>query len=161
MSVRHIREWSILVSARKKKIPFGARGLKHLIQEILNEAPFAHLPKAYSEVSILFTADREIHTLNKEFRGKDKPTDVLSFPQLSPRAKAVPSPSLGDLVISLETAKRQARAFGVTFPQELLRLIVHGLLHLAGYDHEGVTRAEAQRMRRAEERIYTKFALRL
>jgi probable rRNA maturation factor len=84
---------------------------------------------------------------NRDFRGKDKPTDVLSFSQLEGESP-VPSPSLGDLVISVDTTKRQAKEYGVTYTQEFLRLMVHGILHLHGYDHEGVSKAEAQRMRR-------------
>jgi probable rRNA maturation factor len=94
---------------------------------------------------------------NRDFRGKDKPTDVLSFSQLEGESP-VPSPSLGDLVISVDTTKRQAKEYGVTYTQEFLRLMVHGILHLHGYDHEGVSKAEAQRMRRREERILRALA---
>lgn len=103
-----------------------------------------------ASLNILFTDDTEIRELNREFRNKDKATDVLSFPsgeKLSGRS------FLGELVISIPTAKRQAREFEVTLRDELLRLIVHGLLHLLGYDHEGVGKTEAQRMRRLEGRL--------
>lgn len=115
-----------------------------------------------SELSIVLTNDRNIQSLNKEHRGKDKPTDVLSFPQYEARdfrkgarlrGNALPSPSLGDIVISLETTERQADEYEVTQEEEFVRLLVHGVLHLCGFDHEGVPNSEAQRMRRLEKRL--------
>lgn len=97
-------------------------------------------------ITVVFTDDREIRFLNRNFRGKDKPTDVLSF-------IGEEEGYLGDLIISVQTLKRQAKEFKVTVLQELLRLIVHGTLHLLGYDHEKVSRKEAQTMRREEERL--------
>lgn len=64
---------------------------------------------------------------------------------------------LGDVVISFDSAKRQAKQFGVNFYQEILRLLIHGLLHLAGYDHEDVSKREADRMRKLEEQLYQQF----
>ena len=86
--------------------------------------------RAESSVTIAFVSDRKIRELNRRFRGIDKATDVLSFPgdQLSEE--------LGDIAISLETAARQARQNGLTLNGELSQLILHGLLHLLGYDHE-------------------------
>ena len=86
------------------------------------------------EVSLTLTNDEVIKELNKNWRNKDKPTDVLSFP-----AGDVPGYSykvLGDIVISVPYAIRQAKEIGVSFYEELVRLIAHGLLHLLGYDHE-------------------------
>lgn len=103
------------------------------------------------ELSILLTDDREIHKLNLAYRGKDKPTDVLSFPLDEDAARV--QGMLGDVVISLPTAKRQARALKVSPREELLRLLVHGTLHLLGYDHENVPARTAARMRKTEERM--------
>lgn len=97
-----------------------------------------------AELSILITTDRRIRALNARWRGKDAPTDVLSFPLEEPG-------HLGDLVISLDTARRQARAGGWSLARELGRLVAHGLLHLVGLDHERP--ADARRMARAEERL--------
>lgn len=86
------------------------------------------------EVSITLTDDQTITNINREWRGKDKPTDVLSFPQedsIGYRYRI-----LGDVVISLPYAKRQAEEIGLTYREEVLRLLVHGILHLLGYDHE-------------------------
>lgn len=94
------------------------------------------------ELSIVVTTDREIRQLNRQWRGKDKPTDVLSFPQ-DPKTGL-----LGDIVISLDTARRQAGEGGRPLSEELERLLAHGLLHLLGHDHE--TPDDAQRMAKAE-----------
>ena len=101
------------------------------------------------ELSVLFTGDREIRALNKKFRKKDMATDVLSFP-----ANGTPGGSIGDLVISVPTARRQAREWGVSPAEEMLRLLIHGVLHLHGYDHEKVSRKEAERMRRMERKLF-------
>jgi probable rRNA maturation factor len=82
------------------------------------------------ELAVVLAGDRTLRTLNARYRGKDKPTDVLSFP--GPGGEE----GLGDVVISLETAARNARALGRTLPQELDVLALHGFLHVLGYDHE-------------------------
>ncbi len=98
------------------------------------------------ELSILLTTDEEIRSLNRRFREKDRATDVLSFPagDDDPLPPGVPRP-LGDLAISLDTARRRAADDGRTLAFELARYLAHGLLHLIGYDHE-VSEAEARRM---------------
>jgi probable rRNA maturation factor len=83
-------------------------------------------------VDILLSSDATLRQLNKTFRGKNKPTDVLSFPAPTEFAKK----HSGDLAISLETAARQAATYGHTLPDEIKILILHGLLHLSGEDHE-------------------------
>lgn len=99
-----------------------------------------------SEVSVMFTDDEEIHELNRLHRGVDRPTDVLSFPlfeydengdiiedelDFNPNGEMI----LGDIVISLETALRQAQEYGHSFEREIGFLTVHSMLHLFGYDH--------------------------
>ena len=83
-------------------------------------------------VDVLLTGDITLCQLNKSFRGKNKSTDVLSFP--APEAFA--NKHAGDLAISLETAARQAKTYGHTLPEEIKILLLHGLLHLSGEDHE-------------------------
>ena len=83
-------------------------------------------------VDVLLTGDKTLRQLNRSFRGKDKPTDVLSFPAPDAFAKK----HAGDLAISLDTAVRQAKAFAHPVADEIKILILHGLLHLAGEDHE-------------------------
>src|SRR2546430_7300576 len=104
-----------------------------------------HLDQRQAELSLALVTDREIHSLNRQYRGKDKPTDVLSFPL----ADALQPSLLGDVVISSETAARQAQRRGHSLREELQTLLIHGILHLLGYDHE-VSRREAIRMHRKE-----------
>ena len=96
------------------------------------------------ELSVALVSDREMRGLNRRWRGKDRPTDVLSFPLNDSRA-------LGDVVISLQTARRQSREGGWPLAAELRRLLAHGILHCRGYDH-GDAR-EARKMAAAERRL--------
>lgn len=86
-------------------------------------------------VTVAFVSDRKMRSLNSEFRGKDKTTDVLSFPAEQEEFEAFDS-TLGDVVISAEQAVRQAEENGLDLETEISQLILHGLLHLCGYDHE-------------------------
>lgn len=95
------------------------------------------------ELSILLTTDAGIRELNRSFRGIDRATDVLSFPGGEPHPGQ--PPFLGDLAISLDTARRRAREDGRSLAAELARYLAHGLLHLLGYDHEA-SEAEARKM---------------
>jgi probable rRNA maturation factor len=91
------------------------------------------------ELSVVITGDAHVQELNRTYRGVDAPTDVLSFPQAEGDEFARPDDAavhLGDVVISLETAQRQAADAGVALADELAHLLVHGILHLLGYDHE-------------------------
>jgi probable rRNA maturation factor len=94
--------------------------------------------------------------LNREWRGKDRPTDVLSFSLREGEHGGVAS-ALGDVVISLETAARQARDRRSSLASEVDRLLVHGILHLAGYDHE-VSAREERRMKRKEREMLARIA---
>ena len=85
--------------------------------------------KSGSTATVAFVSDKAIRELNRQFRGVDKATDVLSFP-------ADEVHNLGDIAISVDTAARQAKENGLTFDEEVAQLILHGLLHLSGYDHE-------------------------
>ena len=84
-----------------------------------------------SSATIAFVSDKRIRELNRQFRGMDKATDVLSFPADGPDEL-----NLGDIAISTETAAAQAKENGLSFYDEIAQLILHGLLHLSGYDHE-------------------------
>jgi probable rRNA maturation factor len=95
------------------------------------------------EVSLVLTGDRAIRALNARYRGKDQPTDVLSFPGGGAKGE------LGDIVISVQTAARNARRLGRTLRQELDVLALHGFLHVLGYDHE----ADDGTMDRLERRL--------
>ena len=89
------------------------------------------------ELSVLLADDRKIRTLNKQYRGQDRATDVLSFSQNDEEEESKPSYHLmGDVVISSVTAKRQAAEHGLTLEEEIVLLLIHGILHLLGFDHE-------------------------
>jgi len=128
----------------------AARGMaKHApLLRRLARASLRHLGEDGSELSIALIGDDEMRRLNRDWRGKDRTTDVLAFAQRegegAPAAAGAPG-LLGDVVLSLPTAERQAaeRAHGVE--RELAELLVHGILHLLGFDHER-SPAEARRM---------------
>jgi probable rRNA maturation factor len=101
-----------------------------------------------STATIAFVSDKSIHKLNQQFRNIDKATDVLSFP-------AEEETNLGDIAISVETAAAQAKENGLTFDAEIAQLILHGLLHLSGYDHE----TDSGEMNRLELRLRKKLGI--
>ncbi len=114
-------------------------------------------------VSLLFTSDAEVHTLNREWRGRDKPTNVLSFPMLE-RAELLslaadgPPVMLGDIALAAETCAREAADKGITLEAHAAHLIVHGLLHLAGHDHVD-SDTEAEQMEALETAILAKLGI--
>ncbi len=104
-----------------------------------------------AELSLVICGDSQIHALNRQWRGKDAPTDVLSFPQEEGETPNTSRRSLGDLVISVDTARRQGEELGHGLAAELKVLLVHGMLHLLGMDHErGPAEAEAMALREQE-----------
>ena len=103
-----------------------------------------------AELSLAFVANREIERLNRKYRNQPNPTDVLSFPAdgiLEGKQRL-----LGDVVISVDRAEEQAKAGGWTLNEEIDRLLIHGILHLLGYDHER-SKKQAQVMRALERKI--------
>jgi probable rRNA maturation factor len=107
-------------------------------------------------VSILLTSDERIRELNREFRGKNVPTDVLSFPAVAwefAAGNGHKSKSAGDLAISLDTAARQAESLGHPLATEVKVLILHGALHLAGFDHEADSGEMAGKEKRLREQL--------
>lgn len=114
-------------------------------------------------VSILFADDAEVHALNAEWRGKDKPTNVLSFPMLEREELLALGPDgppelLGDIALALETCTREAVDKGIGLEHHATHLIVHGLLHLAGYDHE-TSPEDARAMERLEIKALALLAI--
>ena len=104
--------------------------------------------KGESSATIAFVSDKNIRNLNQQFRNVDKATDVLSFP-------AGEQTNLGDIAISVQTAAAQAKENGLTFDNEIAQLILHGLLHLSGYDHE----TDNGEMNRLELRLRKKLGI--
>jgi probable rRNA maturation factor len=104
-----------------------------------------------AELSIVLTGDNQIQLLNRIYRKKNRPTDVLAFAQRDGTLGRDTSRLLGDIVVSIPTARRQAEARGSDLVSELTMLLAHGLLHLLGWDH--ATPAEDRRMRRETQRL--------
>ncbi len=104
-----------------------------------------------TELSILITGDKEIHELNKQYLKRDKPTNVLAFPMNSGSGK-LNTGMLGDIVVSVDTAKREAIELGITTGHRVCELLVHGLTHLMGYDHE-ISKSEERKMQKEEKRL--------
>ena len=154
---------SIFVTNTQSKIDFtpAHRGV---IRRAINAAVKYEAVEFECEVSVTLTDNEGIHELNKDFRGIDRPTDVLSFPLFDGdltesdlegadgEKRKVP---LGDVVISLEKALEQATEYGHSFERELAFLCVHSVLHLLGYDHERSEEEEKDMFRRQEEILDT------
>jgi probable rRNA maturation factor len=119
------------------------------------EAMLALLQLEKSELSLVLSDDDQLHQLNKIYRGKDKPTDVLAFPMregdFARLHAGLPAGLLGDVIVSVPTAKRQAKAAKKELLAEITMLVAHGLLHLLGWDHD--TAAKDRAMRAETERL--------
>jgi probable rRNA maturation factor len=113
-----------------------------LVQRAI-EAAAQHASARGAEVAIVLTDDSGIRTLNRDWRGIDKPTNVLSFPATPIPGQSAQPPMLGDIAIAYETTRREADSEGKPFAHHLSHLAVHGFLHLVGYDHENDADAEA------------------
>ncbi len=134
--------------ARRRDLPaVDRRLLRSRARRLL-----AALSQARSELSIVLVDDEEMARLNQTWRGIPRPTDVLSFSLLEGEHAAQRGALLGDVVIGLQTAERQARRARRSLDEELARLLIHGTLHLLGYDHERP--AEARDMRAEERRLW-------
>jgi rRNA maturation RNase YbeY len=136
---------SVIGSRRWPTIRVAA--VRHDARQIL-----AALGETSADLTVSLVDDAEIHRLNRDFRGKDAPTDVLAFAMREGLRVAGDDRELGDVVISVDTAVRQAARRRVTPAAEVRTLLIHGILHLLGYDHER-SAVEARRMRRTERTV--------
>lgn len=115
------------------------------------------------EISVRLTDDAEVQALNRDYRGKDKPTNVLSFPMVQPDLLDTLANTddgevlLGDLVLAHETVEREAAEKGITLADHVAHLVVHGTLHLLGHDH--MEEAEAERMEELEREILQQLGI--
>jgi len=128
--------------------------------ERLARAILSDLGETSAELGIMFVGDQRMRGLNRRYRGKDRTTDVLAFAMreaFTPHASRLTPDMLGDVVISVPTAWRQAKEAGRPLDEELTWLLVHGILHLCGYDHER-SEKEARRMHRRERMILRSIA---
>jgi probable rRNA maturation factor len=107
-----------------------------------------------SELSVTFIGDRSMRRMNREYRGKDSPTNVLSFAMGEGEFPGLNPQLLGDVVISADTAFREAEEEGISLTERLGFLLLHGILHVTGYDHERSGEAEAERMERKQRELF-------
>jgi probable rRNA maturation factor len=113
-----------------------------------------HLDCTDKEISLSFVNDETIKQLSKQYLNKDKPTNVLSFSLQEGEFGSINPHILGDIVISVDTAKTDASKSAHTFEQEINLLILHGLLHLLGYNHENTTEEETKKMQKKEKDLF-------
>ena len=137
----------IRLTDRVRRVPLSLSKLESIGKLILECLRFRG-----AEASFLFVTDSEIKAFNKKFKGRNRPTDVLAFSQLEGKeAPQLGAHLLGDVIISVDAAKRQAPLYGNSFARELVQYMVHGILHLLGYDDEAPRPRKI--MRRKEEAI--------
>lgn len=152
----------VKIMLSRSRSGLGHNEARRLIQRAISAALREEKVPDDCEVSVLLTDNEGIHELNRDYRGVDRPTDVLSFPanELSPgefdadlceRDPETGRVFLGDMAISLEKCEAQAEEFGHSFERELMYLTVHSTLHLLGYDH--VDEAEMKRQMRGREDV--------
>ena len=149
-------------------VPGVSEGQRALIRKVIRTALAVERVDFPCEVDVCVTSDEGIHQINREMRGVDRPTDVLSFPAFALTPGELPGEEdadmatglvpLGDMCLSLERVKAQAKEYGHSNRRELAYLVVHSVLHLLGYDHldEG---AEKARMRAREETIMEELGI--
>jgi probable rRNA maturation factor len=151
---------SIESAAWQRRVPDARARCRRLARAALAAAGFdaRHLRGAAdAELSLVLGDDALLQRLNRDFRGKNKPTNVLSFPALDSAERTVKRPvlPLGDVAIAFETSASEARAQGKTLAAHLSHLVVHGVLHLLGYDH--LTKAQANDMETLETAVLARF----
>lgn len=135
------------------RFPFRQQKKLHLICDLVDKV-VGELP---GMVNLVFCDDKTVHRLNRDYRQKDKVTDVLTFTYYGEDQLKSPDQDflLGEVVLSIPQTKRQAKEYGVTFESEVYKLVIHGLLHLRGYDHEKDT--DYRVMKLLEEKIMKSF----
>ncbi|MEK7653262.1 MAG: rRNA maturation RNase YbeY [Patescibacteria group bacterium] len=135
----------------RTKTTYPSKYLKQIVQYFFKESKL----KGQWYFSLAFVGEAEIKKLNHKWRGQKKATDVLSFAEEKGEFINPPEEKnyLGEVVICAPIAKRQAKEFNVSFEVEVARLLIHGLAHLVGYEHERVSLAKARKMENFEKRI--------
>jgi probable rRNA maturation factor len=123
--------------------------IRRLARTILRE-----LNHPDKEIGILFVDDRQIRNLNERYLKKNRPTNVISFPMAQGEFSEINPQLLGDVVISVETAIREAQESGLSLEEEIAFLLIHGILHLVGYDH---TEEDRQRMAAVQEGLFKRL----
>jgi probable rRNA maturation factor len=138
----------VLIRNQQRRRPLDRSRILNAANNILSLTD-----RTEAELSILFTGDKKMLELNNTYRGKNRTTDVLSFESRIPVYIKDGPDILGDIVICIPRAEAQAKSAGVEFYDELFRLLIHGVLHLTGYDHEA-SLYMARKMQKKEEEIF-------
>jgi probable rRNA maturation factor len=139
----------IQIENTQKRVPINRRKIRATTIELLK-----YLNCKDKEISITFVDDLTIAQLNKQYLSKEKPTNVLSFSLQEGEYAQINPNVLGDIVISVDTAQRDAIKGAFTLEQELNFLVIHGLLHLLGYDHEKTTKEKTKIMQQKEKELF-------
>ena len=134
----------------QSKIKIDKRMIRSTVLKILKT-----LGCADKEISLSFVDDEKIKKLNIQYMGKDKATNVLSFSLLEGEYGNINPQILGDIIVSVETAQRDTLYGKLTIDQEIDFLIIHGILHLLGYNHENTTKRETNKMQQKEKELFT------
>jgi probable rRNA maturation factor len=142
----------IQIENRQTKIKIQRSKIRGTILQILKI-----LDCPDKEISISFVDDENIKRLNKQYLGRDRATNVLSFSLREGEYGDINPQILGDIIISVQTAQRDALHGKLTIGQEIDFLIIHGILHLLGYNHENTTKKETNRMREKEKELFNKI----
>jgi probable rRNA maturation factor len=139
---------AILITNRQAIARLDIPSLRRSVRRILK-----HLGRGKDEVSILLVEDRKIRDINRTYLKRDRSTNVIAFPMLEGPFRSLHPQVLGDVVISIETASRDARKEGLALEDEILFLLIHGILHLLGYDHGG-SAVRARQMRQKQRELF-------
>jgi probable rRNA maturation factor len=140
---------SISIQNRQKLLTVDVGRLRRSLKRLLKE-----LGLTDSDVCLLLVDDDQIREINKNYLQRDRPTNVISFAMAEGAFGDVHPEILGDIILSVETAARDAMTCDIDFMDEVEFLLIHGLLHLLGYDHEKVARNEAEKMEKMERELF-------
>ncbi|HQM44436.1 MAG: rRNA maturation RNase YbeY [Syntrophaceae bacterium] len=140
---------TIQIENRQKRVKIEKRKIRQDVTKLMKLLNCADM-----EVSISLVSDEEIQRINQQYLFKDRPTNVISFSLQEGEYGGVNPRVLGDIVISVDTALRDAEKGSLTFENEITFLIIHGLLHLMGYNHENTSRANARKMKMKENELF-------
>lgn len=140
---------SISIQNRQKLLPVDVGRLRRSLKRLLKQ-----IGRSESEVSLLLVDDPQIREINKSYLQRDRPTNVISFAMNEGQFGHLHPELLGDIILSVETAARDAASGNIEFMDEVEFLMIHGLLHLSGYNHENVESAEADKMKTKERELF-------
>jgi probable rRNA maturation factor len=141
---------SILIEDRQKKINVDLRRVKQVLSKIMN-----YLDCKDKEISLSFVDNNEIRKINKRYLNRDYSTNVITFSLTEGEFGNINPKVLGDIVISVETALKDAGEAGIELNDELEYLMIHGMLHLLNYNHENTSEDEVKKMERKEQEVFS------